>query len=69
MLDLSGQAKLLDFGFACNTGDLRHLSTFVGTKSYIAPEIFRLEEFDGYKADIYSLGVILFSLAFGSFPF
>jgi len=37
-----------------------------GTHQYMAPEIVRESyDFDGEKADIFSLGVLLFILAFG----
>ena len=39
-----------------------------GTKKYSAPEVFETDEFDPFKADIYSLGVMLHVLATGYFP-
>jgi serine/threonine protein kinase len=35
----------------------------------MAPEIFEKKKYDGEAADVFSLGVILFILATGSFPF
>lgn len=41
-----------------------------GTHGYMAPEIVRESyDFDGEKADIFSLGVLLFILFFGQPPF
>jgi serine/threonine protein kinase len=35
----------------------------------MAPEIRKKEPFNGRKADIFSLGMILFSIVLGMFPF
>ena len=35
----------------------------------MAPEVSELKLYDGYKADIFSLGVILFITTVGNFPF
>ncbi|MBL0220905.1 MAG: serine/threonine protein kinase [Myxococcales bacterium] len=66
--------KLLDFGIAKLTrtdeGPLSHTQTgaIVGTPMYIAPEQARGYAIDG-AADIYSLGVMMFELIAGRFPF
>ena len=60
LLDKDYNPKICDFGFATyNTGNL---SNYLGTQNYSAPEILSHKEYDGYKADIFSLGVILFHL-------
>ena len=41
----------------------------VGTEEYMAPEVKRGKEYDGEKADIYSAGVLLFTLLKGKIPF
>ena len=40
-----------------------------GTPYYIAPEIIGNMEYDGKPTDIWSLGVILYILVVGRFPF
>lgn len=40
-----------------------------GTIPYIAPEILARREYDAIKADIFSLGVLLFALKAGRPPF
>ena len=35
----------------------------------MAPEIFSFTPYNGYKSDVFSLGVILFALVVGHFPF
>lgn len=48
---------------------MSELSTYLGTQTYMAPEIIEHKEYDGLKADIFSLGVILFIMIQGTFPF
>jgi serine/threonine protein kinase len=69
-LDLdTTKIKLIDFGFAvkCLPGTL--LSKFSGTEAYAAPELLAGKAYDGIKADIYSLGVVLYILLTARYPF
>ena len=43
-------------------------NTFVGTPRFMAPEISEGEDYDN-KCDLYSIGVMMYNLYFGSFPF
>ena len=60
LLEKDFNPKICDFGFA--TYNIGKLSNFLGTENYAAPEILTHNKYDGYKADIFSLGVILFNL-------
>lgn len=59
--------KLTDFGFS--SFKIENLTSYNGTKSYTAPEIFNEIPYNGHKSDIFSCGVILHVLATGNFPF
>lgn len=57
-------AKVIDFGLAT----IRFEGRIVGTPSYMAPEMVRRESPDG-RADLYSLGVLIYSIITGNNPF
>jgi len=65
----SNDIKLIDFGFStvCQPG--KRLKVFCGTPSYMAPEIVRRTEYEGKPVDMWSLGILLYALLCGCFPF
>nr|XP_051707824.1 MAP/microtubule affinity-regulating kinase 4 [Oryctolagus cuniculus]XP_051707825.1 MAP/microtubule affinity-regulating kinase 4 [Oryctolagus cuniculus]XP_051707826.1 MAP/microtubule affinity-regulating kinase 4 [Oryctolagus cuniculus]XP_051707827.1 MAP/microtubule affinity-regulating kinase 4 [Oryctolagus cuniculus] len=69
LLDAGLNIKLTDFGLSCRLTEGQHLESFCGTPQYCAPEEFLDEEFNGYKADVWSLGVVLYTMTTGSLPF
>ena len=62
------ELKIADFGFA-TFRKIRKLQDYKGSKTYMAPEINEEKIYDGRKSDIFSLGVILFIVVLGIFPF
>ncbi len=65
------QVKVLDFGIAkanLETQRVTKLGQVLGSPLYMAPEACRGEEVDA-RADVYSIGVLLYQLAVGRLPF
>ena len=66
--------KVLDFGIAKLINDanpdnqLTGEGRIVGSPAYMAPERFNSDSFDG-RADVYSVGVMLFQMLVGRLPF
>jgi len=78
LLDTEGNLKISDFGFSTlNIGDAdgdggaraELLHTTCGTPNYVAPEVLGKDGYDGKKADVWSIGVILYVLLAGYLPF
>jgi serine/threonine protein kinase len=63
----NGVLKLGDFGF-CKSPEKDMASTMLGSPIYMAPEVLKGEIYTS-KADIWSLGVVLFEMLFGFCPF
>jgi serine/threonine protein kinase len=68
MLDKDMRAKIADFGLCHPTKPSKRLSTPCGSPFYVAPEILGMEEYDGKRGDIYSLGVLLYVMVVGYLP-
>jgi serine/threonine protein kinase len=69
MVTSDGQAKIMDFGIArMNLSHLTLPGHALGTPAYISPEQLNGDPADG-RADIFSLGVILYSMVTGFRPF
>jgi len=66
-----GTLKLMDFGLAKSSQDLRitQSGTLVGSLHYTSPEQVRGRTKIDARSDIYSLGAVLFEMATGSKPF
>jgi ABC-type branched-subunit amino acid transport system substrate-binding protein len=67
----SGRVKILDFGLARAAMDSSHLTRtgmIMGTPAYMSPEQADGQAVDG-RADLFSLGCILYEMATGTTPF
>ncbi|CUG74862.1 protein kinase, putative [Bodo saltans] len=62
------QIKLADFGFAVLVGTENCLTSYCGTGAYMAPEIV-LDMNYGKAVDIWAVGVILYVIMSGDYPF
>ena len=71
LLDTGDRAYLSDFGLIRATRidtEITKTGQFMGTVDYVAPEQIRGDELDG-RADVYSLGCVLYECLTGSPPF
>lgn len=68
LLDTDNNIKINDFGFSNIMTPGERFSTFCGSVSYVAPEIIKNIKYIGPEIDIWSLGVILYTLVCGRLP-
>lgn len=69
LIDDHGNVKLIDFGFSICIPHDKLLNIFCGTPSYMAPEIVSKKNYKGAATDCWALGILLFTLLCGHFPF
>ncbi|XP_015846268.3 putative sperm motility kinase W [Peromyscus maniculatus bairdii] len=69
LIDRAGNVKLCDFGMARQLADGQMLEEFGGTLDYLAPEILARKPYDGLAGDMWSLGVLLYVVVTGIFPY
>ena len=70
MIDQDGNAKIMDFGIA-RFADMDRMTgsgVMIGTPEYMSPEQAELLDVDK-RADIYSLGVVMYEMVTGRVPF
>jgi serine/threonine-protein kinase len=65
-----GGVRLMDFGLVKMAGaeQLTQVGMIAGSPSYIAPEVWRAQEFD-HRIDVYSLAAVVFRCLAGRVPF
>ena len=68
LIDLDGNVKLADLGFAIGlTPERSRRTSVVGTPYWMAPELIRGLEYDS-KVDVWSLGITVIEMAEGEPP-
>ena len=70
MIDQDGNARIMDFGIArfADAEGMTGSGVMIGTPEYMSPEQAELKDVDA-RADIYSLGVVLYEMVSGKVPF
>ncbi|VDO03855.1 unnamed protein product [Rodentolepis nana] len=69
LLDSDLNVKVADFGLANTFVPDQKLTTFCGSPPYAAPELFLGIRYHGPGVDVWSMGVLLFTLVVGHLPF
>lgn len=69
LLSEEGDIKIIDFGMAALHQNDQMLKTSCGSPHYAAPELLKNNSYRGDKADVWSMGVILFAMLAQRLPF
>eukprot|EP00158_Paraphelidium_tribonemae_P006401 Partr_v1_DN27804_c1_g1_i3_m22595 putative serine threonine protein kinase len=70
LLDSRGNVKITDFGFSNRQSSSSNLmKTSCGSPCYAAPELVLSDAYDGFAADVWSCGVILYAMVCGYLPY
>src|SRR5215218_4021993 len=69
IVDEEGRAKVTDFGIArAGASDMTETGSIMGTAQYLSPEQAQGQPVDA-RADLYSIGIVLYELLTGAPPF
>jgi len=69
LMDKEGKSYIIDFGLCGIIEEGKLSRDWCGSDNYLCPQIVRRTPYDGYQADVFSVGVVAFALLFGVFPF
>jgi len=69
LMDNQMNVKVIDFGLCdlVQKGDMSE--RFCGSVDYVAPEVLAKKPYNSFQSDVFSLGVVLYTLLFAEFPF
>lgn len=68
LLDKDDHIRISNFGLSGFIGERKLMDSFCTSPCYAAPECLYHKPYDGRKSDIWSLGVILFIMITGNYP-
>lgn len=68
LIGSDGYLKIIDLADAKDLSDSDTAYGIIGTERYVAPEVFNSLKYNGYKIDIWSMGIILYYLLFNTCP-
>lgn len=68
LLDANDTLKISDFGLGNKQQDAL-MDTVCGSPNYVAPEVLRGNGYNGFAADVWSCGVVLYVMLAGCLPF
>lgn len=68
IIDTNGVIKLIDFGSAAYIKQ-GPFDVFVGTLDYAAPEVLNGQSYEGMPQDVWSLGILFYTLVYKENPF
>ena len=69
LLNNEGELKICDFGVAKIIDPNEIIKEQCGTPAYIAPEILSDQGYSGFGVDVWSAGVALYAMLYGTIPF
>jgi len=69
LLAWNGEIKICDFGVSKTVKRGEKMTEQCGTPAYIAPEILLDRGYEGFSIDIWSAGVVLYAMLYGTVPF
>ncbi|KAJ7074741.1 Pkinase-domain-containing protein [Mycena amicta] len=69
LISHTGNIKIIDFGLSNLYDPTAHLATFCGSLYFAAPELLNAKLYTGPEVDIWSFGVVLYTLVCGKVPF
>ncbi|KAJ6510726.1 hypothetical protein C8R45DRAFT_892246 [Mycena sanguinolenta] len=69
LISQTGNIKIIDFGLSNLYDPSAHLNTFCGSLYFAAPELLNAKLYTGPEVDVWSFGVVLYTLVCGKVPF